>query len=346
MAVDLAAEFIKNDSPRRPNGPPRDPIFTIQARIRPPRLRGMGWIDDMNGIRGSLYFRVMPPGPALKPFVRYYWVLKCPADAPRVDEFLAPDGFEELIFSYGGSYRRDETLGGRTRSAVIDGSYLVGCKSAGVTCARLGSPLNMIGIKFWPQSLYALLRTPLSEYGSTSVPLRELPAGPLRDLESRLHDCAGEDDIRDTLDACLSNLPLMRSRSDLVDYSLRRIFARRGDIQIDELTNDTSAHYRTVEKRFAEHVGIAPKTLAKTIRFKHAMHLLQGARAMRTPLTRLADLGYYDQSHFAKDFHYFTGSTPGKFLKSRSGLSIDVFRFCLDLDLNDLDAHSGPGFIL
>lgn len=346
MAVDLAAEFTKNDSPCRENVPAQDPIFTIQARVALPRLAAMGWIQDMRGVSGSLYFRVMPPCAALKPFVRYYWVLKCPDDAPRADEYLAPDGFEELIFSCGAAWRRDETRRGERSSAVLDGSYLVGCKSAGVTCARLG-PLNMIGIKLWPQALHSLLRTPLREFGSTYVHLRDLPRGPLHDLESRLADCADEASIRQTLDECLSRLPLAGRRSDLVEFSLRRIFTRRGDITIDELANDTSAHYRTVEKRFADHVGLAPKTLARTIRFKHAMHLLQDTRAIgRTPITRLADLGYYDQSHFVRDFHWFTGTTPGKFLRSQPGLSIDVFRFCLDLDLNAIDQHAGSGFVL
>ena len=56
---------------------------------------------------------------------------------------VAPDGFEELIFSFEGHYRRTEIQGDVTRPDILKRSYAVGCKTVGVNCLRL-SNLSMV----------------------------------------------------------------------------------------------------------------------------------------------------------------------------------------------------------
>lgn len=123
----------------------------------------MSWIHWFDkSAPSNLDFRVMLPCAELRPFVRYYWTLKCHGASASADEYLAPDGFEELIFSYGGKFRRTEIQGATTSRDVLSRSYAVGCKTVGVNCLRLGD-LSMVGVKLWPNSLYSLLGIPMSE---------------------------------------------------------------------------------------------------------------------------------------------------------------------------------------
>jgi methylphosphotriester-DNA--protein-cysteine methyltransferase len=66
--------------------------------------------------------------------------------------------------------------------------------------------------------------------------------------------------------------------------------------------------YRTLERGFKITVGLTPKEFARVIRFKNVY------KAFRQNLCKdpayFLDWGYYDQSHYIKEFKYFMGSTP------------------------------------
>jgi len=307
----------------------------------------MSWISRFDkDPESNLDFRVMLPCARLRPFVRYYWILKCHGAAASTDEYLAPDGFEELIFSYAGRFRRTEIQGQQVSRDVLASSYVVGCKTVGVNCLRLDD-LCMVGVKLWPNSLYSLLGIPMSELRGRPLPLGTLRDRKLLELESKIHDARSEEEIKRVLDASLCPAELSRRSGGLVGMSVSRIFQARGDIVIDRILKSEGAHYRTAERAFRERVGVPPKQLAKVVRFKHAYTTLNRrtscASAARSPL----DFGYYDASHFLKDFRLFTGTSPRQFLRSQPGFSTEIFNFCLDVDLNRLESlEAERGFAL
>lgn len=304
----------------------------------------MNWISHFEDEdRRDLYFRIILPSPALRRFVRYYWVLKCHPDVPAKAEYLASDGFEEIIFSYGGAYLRTEALQGESHDQVIDRSYIVGSKTPGVTCSRYAA-LNIVGVKLWPRSLHSLLGVSLAELDESVVALQDLPLLWLKELELALFDAKSESAIKATLDRAFERSRLSQHCNALIDLSLQRIFDARGILSVDDILRRTGCHYRTLEKQFKHHVGLSPKTLAKVIRFKHVMHALHAASkptlTSRLPELSVQDFGFYDQSHFIKEFKYFTGATPTAFLKQSRNISTQVLKFCLDIDVRELEGSN------
>jgi len=292
----------------------------------------MSWIASSNSTRtDALYFKVLPPAPALRHWVRYYWILKDDSRSPQIDEYLAPDGFEEIIFSYADGFRREEICGTETQRHILRGSYIVGTKSCGVSCSRIGR-LAMIGVKLWPQVLHSFLRSPLHDLSGRPLQLGDVNASVLSQIESRLFDADSEPAIKAILDHALLR-ELSTDFNDMLSFSIRELFESRGTLGIDELIGRCGVHYRTLEKAFRERVGVPPKTLAKILRFKHAFNSLSD----KAEAGRLGALecGYYDQSHFCKEFKFFTGRTPTRFFRER--LSVDVAKFCLALDLQTLN---------
>ncbi len=65
---------------------------------------------------------------------------------------------------------------------------------------------------------------------------------------------------------------------------------------------------RQLERRFLARVGVTPKRFAALRRFERAV--AQAPVASSLTVAAL-DAGYYDQSHFIRDFRRFAGSTPG-----------------------------------
>jgi methylphosphotriester-DNA--protein-cysteine methyltransferase len=73
---------------------------------------------------------------------------------------------------------------------------------------------------------------------------------------------------------------------------------------------------RQLLRHFEERVGLAPKTLARVFRFQKVVKRLDKERRVHWADIAV-DAGYYDQSHFVRDFRQFTGLNPSQYLIDR-----------------------------
>ena len=68
---------------------------------------------------------------------------------------------------------------------------------------------------------------------------------------------------------------------------------------------------RQIERLFSKYIGLSPKFYSRIIRFSHIFEL------MRSKDNSWGDLvyksGFYDQSHFIKNFKEFTGEDPSSY---------------------------------
>jgi AraC-like DNA-binding protein len=75
-------------------------------------------------------------------------------------------------------------------------------------------------------------------------------------------------------------------------------------------------------KRFASefrtHVGVAPKTYITVRRLQAALARLAAGGELGADIA--ADLGYFDQSHFVREFRAFTHTTPTEYRDNRSAM--------------------------
>jgi AraC-like DNA-binding protein len=90
-------------------------------------------------------------------------------------------------------------------------------------------------------------------------------------------------------------------------WAVNQIISSQGSIRIADLAEDTVLSRRQFSRRFIERVGIAPKSFVQIVKFRHVIELADSA----TNLTDLAyEGGYFDQSHFIKDFRKRSGISP------------------------------------
>src|SRR5262249_7690707 len=68
--------------------------------------------------------------------------------------------------------------------------------------------------------------------------------------------------------------------------------------------------------QFAKFVGLSPKPFGPACRFQRVLNLIEQKR--RVEWSAIAnDCGYYDQSHFIKEFHLYSGVNPSEYLTQR-----------------------------
>jgi AraC-like DNA-binding protein len=103
---------------------------------------------------------------------------------------------------------------------------------------------------------------------------------------------------------------LDRRRPDnAIGLASRRMIAVCGDARIDDLVAKSSLSASQFQRRFATQVGMTPKLYARTIRFDRALVARRNA-PNRLWTDIIHELGYFDQAHFIRDCHVFTGLPP------------------------------------
>jgi methylphosphotriester-DNA--protein-cysteine methyltransferase len=120
--------------------------------------------------------------------------------------------------------------------------------------------------------------------------------------------------------AALRDLPPGRNA---VDALVERIQRDAGATPIMGWARQSGVDSRSLERSFCANIGMTPKQYARVIRFKrHYQALIAGAGQKRSLSAHLD--GFYDQSHFNREFRFFTGVAPTTKLAGRMSQGMKV----------------------
>jgi AraC-like DNA-binding protein len=117
----------------------------------------------------------------------------------------------------------------------------------------------------------------------------------------------------DLLDAAiLRRVRRAREPTPSIEWAWRVLEASHGRVEIGRLADRIGCSPRHLIAGFHEHVGVAPKTAARILRFHRASSLVRDSAAQ--PLARVAsECGYHDQAHMTREFRVLAGTTPAAF---------------------------------
>jgi AraC-like DNA-binding protein len=267
-------------------------------------------------------YRELPPPPALRPFVRCFWILEDARGANAAERIL-PDGCVELIVHYGTPMLREHLDGRREQqpAAIVSGQL----RTATRLLAR--GALGMIGARLHPWAAGPFLRVSLSSLTERIVPLDCLWGRDARELQQRIAEADG-DEARVALFAgyLLARASPPDETGRALAAALGWIAASRGAIPVARIAHRLAWSRRRLERRCADAVGLSPKSLCRIERFRYVVARLPGdARPRPARLAHLAaDAGYADQAHLARDFRELAGLSVTHWLAEQHALS-DAF---------------------
>ena len=131
-------------------------------------------------------------------------------------------------------------------------------------------------------------------------------------MDEKLQQCKDETSMIEVLSNALS--PQSKLQKEAKDWELsasylRSILDLNGQISVGELAQKHCLSIRHFQRKFKQYYGISPKKFINIIRFKE---LYKSSVLQKKLPDSFLEYGYYDQTHFIKDFYKQLKVTPSK----------------------------------
>jgi len=239
---------------------------------------------------------------ALQPMIREFILIE--ADE-GTDSTVIPDTSLVMSLRYRGQVKKGEEL--------IPGVVLSGLRRSARQFSYAPQTANFL-ILFKEGGLAAFTRLPANELFDQTVEAENLfPMTELDQLSAALANAASDPDRVQKVEAFLLRRRMHDKQDALVGNAVHLIRQNNGIIRIHQLASSLHLSQDPFEKRFRALVGATPKQYASIIRLRGLIHNFPSY----TSLTDASyEAGYFDQSHFIKDFRLFTGRSPKEFFQS------------------------------
>jgi AraC-like DNA-binding protein len=278
-------------------------------------------------VTSDMHYWRIAPDPRLRGVVSCYWAVDSQPVSLRAPEpaedLLIPDGLSEIVFNRGRDGFDRWQLGVRESKQHMRRSYLIGGRSQSVNTLAV-TPLHLAGVKMDSRFLRSIIRTPLSEFRESTLSLADLGDGQLLALEESVGNARCIEAVIGLFDNFFlaATRELGRNRST-VDALIARIQQDDGGTPIMAWARRAGVDSRSLERAFCDHMGMTPKQYARVIRFKRHYQALISADVPKKSLSAGLD-GFYDQSHFNREFRHFTGVAPSTKLAGRMAQGMKV----------------------
>ncbi|MBA2955866.1 helix-turn-helix domain-containing protein [Nocardioides sp. MAH-18] len=235
------------------------------------------------------------PSPELADVVRRYWM----------PVWSLPDGQVSL----------QRVLQYPVCLVVVSADYalLVG-PTTGLSTQELSGSGWALGTMLHPAAGQVLAGGPITRLTDVTVPLDDdALAGRIR---SAVGDHPDDPDRQQAavaeVESWLRTLLPVDDEGLLVNAIVEHVEGDPSVQRVGQVCEKFAITERTLQRLTARRIGLTPKWLIQRRRLHEAAERL--ADAERPDLARVAaDLGYSDQSHFARDWRAVTGLTPGEY---------------------------------
>lgn len=253
-------------------------------------------------------FETHIPTELLRPFVKAYTIIE--SENGTLNRVVPSTSFA-LAFRFRGqiSYLNDDN------KAILPPAAFSGLRKS-VRLINYAPRSAALIVLFRETGTSAFFKLPLHELFEQSISLDNFfPLAEISQVEERLAESGSNASKIAVIERFLLSKIICHTPDALVPEAISRIYAANGNIRMKESANSLYISQDAFEKRFRKIAGATPKQFSRIVK----MNAVIRQHHIDTSFLDIAfENGYYDQSHFNKDFRIFTGQTPGDFFKSPS----------------------------
>ena len=236
------------------------------------------------------------PADALAPFVDYYWIPRWDLRGqPPHEQTVLPHPNVHLVFE-------------------ASGAGIFGVDRRLFTRSLSGRGLAF-GVRFTAGGFRPFWQAPISQLTDRVVPAARL-FGPR--AEKTRQAVIGDFDVADSVmigyaeALLLSVLPERDPLAEQAAALVARITDDPGLRRVDQLAASSGLTVRTLQRLFADYVGVSPKWVMRRARLHDAAERADGGEPVDWAALA-SDLGYADQAHLTRDFTVTIGVPPARY---------------------------------
>jgi AraC-like DNA-binding protein len=276
--------------------------------------------------------------PRLRAFVRGYLASTSLLPHPVCERHL-PSTEIPLVLNFGAPHRRIDATEPHAWICQ-DGVWIVGLQDRHQRNEAVGERDFMV-VRFTPLGAHHFLRAPMHLIRGQTVELNALDSKLAGLIMSRVGAAGSWADRFDAMEALIAERVAQAARPGGLALAWHRLEAADGRIPLGSLASEIDCSHRALIAQFRTGIGVTPKAAGRLLRFNRVIrslndlslnrvgeasgkpyiesHAPDGLRARAVGWADIAaDCGYFDQSHFIKEFTRFSGATPSDFARQMS----------------------------
>lgn len=258
-------------------------------------------------IENDRQFNVFPSHAGIRKYILYYNIVFPTGNTFMPQYTLMPNACGTLSLAFDGSFVKAELWGATTVPILLG--------------AEPNRYRVLLLIQLSSCGLYQITRQSQAEFADKRLSLADIDS----ELFHSLHQTfTTSKTVTDLVNAC-EKILYKRMEKEIVSDALLLaatiISDSHGQIQVRELARQTHYSERQLNRLFLAQIGMNVKNYVRLTRFNYVLKHIQKPPCFFTALSQQA--GYFDQSHFDKDFKAISGITPQEYLKTMSDFYYD-----------------------
>ncbi|MCS7464115.1 AraC family transcriptional regulator [Paenibacillus doosanensis] len=239
------------------------------------------------------------PSPDLEAYVEQYWIVKwdLTGQEPYMSEVLPHPSVHMTV--------------------EPDGAWVTGVVERKFT-RKLQNSGVVLGIKFHPGAFYPFTGIPVQRWTGQTVRAEDVFGADAVAYEHAVKSL----DSNDAAGMVTHAETFLRGRMPAHDPAVAEIRSIIEAIKNDrsitgarDIARQFHLSVRMLQRMFGKYVGVSPKWVIQRFRLLEVADKLEEGQPWNWPQFA-AELGYYDQSHFIKDFKSIVGVSPEQYVRN------------------------------
>lgn len=258
-----------------------------------------------------MQYLTIPPPIQLAPYVRSFWVLQGEAtkEIPYTYRSFA-DGCPELICHYNGAFKEITPSGTYITSPL----YHLHSQSQHFRRFIATENFSIFGVYLYPFALPQLFNIPSYITTNHHPDIETLLGQTGKQLQEQML-LAKTTAQRIAITTQFLENRLLQQQPKPIYLAIKQVLQGNEVANINQLAYSFNLSTRQFERKFKEQAGFSPKLYSRIARFHKALQHY----GTTLPLTEIAyNCGYYDQSHFIRDFKAFSGHHPKTYFSGKA----------------------------